>query len=131
MRSLTSASLDRRMTGSDAVSGDSSQFAQEFHAVAVGQEHVEHDETDGFCAQRLARFGDGGAAERCGSPAAAKRVGEIHADRQAVVDDEHRMASCDALPLGAGERRQCGADLAERQDARRGTDLSAASRGMP
>ena len=131
MRSRTSASVESSITGVRAGARGRADLAQQLDAVAVGQQHVEDDQRELVARRGLLRASAPVAQALPESPP-LRALDEIHADSQAVVDDEDRRRSSARLPTSACcERRQRGADLvrgAGRGAPRRATT---ASRGMP
>ena len=67
------------------------ELLEQVDAVAVRQQHVEDDKADVARGQRRPRLGNRDARDRLDT-GFLERLDEVHADRQAVVDDENGVA---------------------------------------
>jgi hypothetical protein len=104
------------------------QLLEQLDAVAVGQQHVEHGDRDVPVRECAPRLGRGGARARA-EAGGLEGLAQVHAHRQAVVDDHdgarHRTVSAgSASALSAGPISASGR-------MREAAPSTAASRGMP
>ena len=104
-------------------------FTQQLDAVGVGQQDVEDDQGELVLGERFAGVRAGGAW-RDGKPRRFQRLDEIHADSQAVVDDEHRRVHGLASASATASETSAGA-ISSRRSTRQAAPSDAASRGMP
>ena len=103
------------------------QLLEQVDAIAVGQDHIEDDKADVLVAQRFSRLGNRRTRHRL-EAGGLERVGEVHAHREAVIDDEdrlgHRATPLWTIATTAGPISPSGSTLIA-------APISAASRGMP